>query len=95
MIIVGEQEKTHGNISLRSREGGDEGSTSLEEFIARVQKEEKEKNGNQDSDNDFDPSSADNALIPFQHDNAGESNDNKSDGENISKVSPPLSRVVM
>lgn len=43
MIIVGEQEKTHGNISLRSREGGDEGSTSLEEFIARVQKEEKEK----------------------------------------------------
>ena len=43
MIIVGEQEKTHGNISLRSREGGDEGSISLEEFIARVQKEEKEK----------------------------------------------------
>ena len=43
MIIVGEQEKTHGNISLRSREGRDEGSTSLEEFIARVQKEEKEK----------------------------------------------------
>ncbi len=43
MIIIGEQEKTHGNISLRSREGGDEGSTSLEEFIARVQKEEKEK----------------------------------------------------
>ena len=43
MIIVGEQEKTHGNISLRSREGGDEGSTSLEEFIARVKKEEKEK----------------------------------------------------
>lgn len=43
MIIVGEQEKTHGNISLRRREGGDEGSTSLEEFIARVQKEEKEK----------------------------------------------------
>lgn len=43
MIIVGEQEKTHGNISLRSREGGNEGSTSLEEFIARVQKEEKEK----------------------------------------------------
>ena len=43
MIIVGEKEKNHGNISLRSREGGDEGSTSLEEFIARVQKEEKEK----------------------------------------------------
>ena len=58
-------------------------------------KEEKEKNGNQDSDNDFNSSSADNTLISFQHDNAGESNDNKSDGENISKVSPPLSRVVM
>ena len=43
MIIVGEQEKAHGNISLRSREGGDEGSTSLEEFIIRVQKEVKEK----------------------------------------------------
>ena len=39
--------------------------------------------------------SADNALIPFQHDNAGESNDNKSDGENIREVSPPLSRIVM
>ena len=63
--------------------------------LDKYKKEEKEKNGNQDSDNDFDPSSADNALIPFQHDNAGESNDNKSDGENISKVSPPLSRVVM
>lgn len=43
MIIVGEKEKNNGNISLRSRENGDEGSTSLKDFIARVQKEDKEK----------------------------------------------------
>ena len=43
MIIIGEKEKIHGNISLRSRKNGDEGSTSLKEFITRVQKEDKEK----------------------------------------------------
>ena len=43
MIIIGEKEKTRGDISLRSRKDGDEGSTSLKEFIARVQKENKEK----------------------------------------------------
>ena len=43
MIIVGEKEKNHGNISLRSRDMGEEGSTSLEEFIARVLKEDQEK----------------------------------------------------
>lgn len=43
MIIVGEKEKNHGNISLRSRDMGEEGSTSLEEFITRVLKEEQEK----------------------------------------------------
>lgn len=43
MIIIGEKEKTRGDISLRSRKNGDEGSTSLREFIARVQKENKEK----------------------------------------------------
>ena len=43
MIVVGEKEKTRGDISLRSRENGDEGSTSLEEFIVRVLKEDKEK----------------------------------------------------
>ncbi len=43
MIVVGEKEKTNSNISLRSRENGDEGSISLEEFIIRVQKEDKEK----------------------------------------------------
>lgn len=43
MIIIGEKEKTRGDISLRSRKNGDEGSTSLKEFIARVQRENKEK----------------------------------------------------
>ena len=43
MIIIGEKEKTRGDISLRSRKNGDEGSTSLKDFITRVQKEDKEK----------------------------------------------------
>ena len=43
LIIVGEKEKNHGNISLRSRDMGEEGSTSLEEFITRVLKEDQEK----------------------------------------------------
>ena len=43
MIIVGEKEKNHGNISLRSRDMGEEGSTSPEEFITRVLKEDQEK----------------------------------------------------
>lgn len=43
MIIIGEKEKTRGDISVRSRKNGDEGSTSLKEFITRVQKEDKEK----------------------------------------------------
>ena len=43
MIIVGEKEKNNGNISLRSRDMGEEGSISLEEFITRVLKEDQEK----------------------------------------------------
>lgn len=43
MIIIGEKEKTNNNISVRSRKNGEEGSTSLENFIARVQKEDKDK----------------------------------------------------
>lgn len=43
MIIIGEKEKTRGDISVRSRKNGDEGSISLREFIARVQKENKDK----------------------------------------------------
>lgn len=43
MIIIGEKEKTRGDISVRSRKNGEEGSTSLKEFIARVQRENKDK----------------------------------------------------
>ena len=43
MIIVGEKEKNNGNISLRSRDMGEEPTTSLEEFITRVLKEDQEK----------------------------------------------------
>lgn len=43
MIIIGEKEKIRGDISLRSRKNGDEGSISLKEFIFRVQKENKDK----------------------------------------------------
>ena len=43
MIIIGEKEKTHGDISVRSRKNGDEGSTSLAGFITRVQRENKDK----------------------------------------------------
>lgn len=43
MIIIGEKEQTCGDISVRSRKNGDEGSTSLKEFIAKVQRENKDK----------------------------------------------------
>ncbi|MFH1964923.1 MAG: threonine--tRNA ligase [Acidobacteriota bacterium] len=36
MLIVGDKEKEAGNISVRSRTGGDLGSSSLEEFINQV-----------------------------------------------------------
>lgn len=43
MIIIGEKEKIRGDISVRSRKNGEEGSISLREFITRVQKENKDK----------------------------------------------------
>ena len=43
MIIIGEKEKTRGDISLRSRKNGEEGNTSLAGFITRVQRENKDK----------------------------------------------------
>lgn len=43
IIIIGEKEKTRGDISVRSRKNGEEGSISLREFITRVQKENKDK----------------------------------------------------
>jgi len=36
MAIVGQDEETNGTISVRSREKGDEGAVSLDEFIARI-----------------------------------------------------------
>lgn len=39
IIVVGEKEQTSKTIALRSREKGDEGSCSLNEFISRIKKE--------------------------------------------------------
>jgi len=39
IIVVGEKEQTSKTIALRSRENGDEGSCSLNEFISRIKKE--------------------------------------------------------
>lgn len=39
IIVVGEKEQTSKTISLRSRENGDEGSCSLDEFISKIKKE--------------------------------------------------------
>jgi len=36
MLIVGDQEKEAGNLSVRSRTGGDLGSFSIEDFVTRV-----------------------------------------------------------
>lgn len=43
MIIVGEKEKTGGNISVRQHKKGDIGSLSLSEFTAKLQEEIKNK----------------------------------------------------
>ena len=64
-----------------------------ENFIIR--KEEKKKDGNHDSDNHFYSSSADNTFVAFQHDDSGKGDDDEADCENIRKVSPPLSGVVV
>lgn len=39
MLIIGEKEKENNYVSVRSRENGDEGSISLEKFIARLKGE--------------------------------------------------------
>ncbi|MCB2290666.1 threonine--tRNA ligase [Clostridium sp. CS001] len=36
ILVIGEKEEQEGNITVRSRKNGDEGSASLNEFIARV-----------------------------------------------------------
>ncbi|MEF9953265.1 MAG: threonine--tRNA ligase [Clostridium sp.] len=43
MIILGDKEVESGNISLRSRVEGDMGSSTVEEFIAKIQEEVKKK----------------------------------------------------
>jgi len=39
MLIVGEKEEAEGTVSVRSREAGDLGARSLEEFLKDVQEE--------------------------------------------------------
>ena len=43
MLIIGDKEKEEGTVSVRMREKGDIGSMALEEFAARVKKENDEK----------------------------------------------------
>jgi threonyl-tRNA synthetase len=41
MVIVGEKEKTSGNISVRAHKKGDLGSFALADFSARIKEENK------------------------------------------------------
>ena len=43
IIVIGEKEENNKNISLRSRENGDEGTVNLSSFIDRVSDEVKNK----------------------------------------------------
>ncbi|MDO5516752.1 MAG: threonine--tRNA ligase, partial [Clostridium sp.] len=43
MVIIGEKEENEKNISLRSRNNGDEGSTSVQDLIDRISKEVTDK----------------------------------------------------
>ncbi len=43
MVVIGEKEETEKTISLRSRQNGDEGSTSVKELIDRITKEVTDK----------------------------------------------------
>ena len=43
MIIVGDKDVEAGTISVRSRKNGDEGATTVDEFVARIEKEIAEK----------------------------------------------------
>ena len=44
MLVVGEKEATNGTVSVRSRSEGEMGAMAVDEFIAKLQKEIKEKN---------------------------------------------------
>ncbi len=43
MLIVGDKEVENGVVAVRSRKGGDLGTMSLDEFMARIEKEVREK----------------------------------------------------
>ena len=43
MLVVGEKEATNGTVSVRSRSEGEMGAMAVDEFIAKLQKEIKEK----------------------------------------------------
>ncbi len=43
MIIVGDKDVEEGTVSVRSRKNGDEGATTVDEFVARIEKEIAEK----------------------------------------------------
>jgi len=38
MLVVGEKEASSGTLSLRKRTGGDQGSISIEEFLAEAKR---------------------------------------------------------
>ncbi len=39
MLVVGDREAAEGTVAVRARSGGDQGSSSLSDFIARTQDE--------------------------------------------------------
>ena len=43
MLILGDKEKESGNVGVRSRKDGDIGAMSIEDFLAKLDKEVKEK----------------------------------------------------
>ena len=43
MLVVGDKEAENGTVSVRTRTGGDEGAMSVEEFLAKIQTEIREK----------------------------------------------------
>ena len=43
MILAGDKDIEAGTISVRSRKNGDEGASTLDEFIARIVKEIEDK----------------------------------------------------
>ena len=43
MLVVGDKEAENGTVSVRTRTGGDEGAMSVEEFLAKIQAEIKDK----------------------------------------------------